>query len=327
MDFPLVSIITPSYNQAEYLEATIQSVLAQKYPNLEYIIADGGSNDGSVEIIKKYADQLSWWVSEKDAGQADAINKGFGRARGEFIAWLNSDDLYLPGAISEAVAEFQLDPDLGMVFGDALTIDPDGVPLNKLAFGDWSLTDLMRFRIICQPAVFTRSTVLASAGFLDKNFHYMLDHHLWLRIANRGRMKYIPKLWAAARYHPAAKNVSLAPKFSLETYRVLTWMSEQPDFVEGVKADQRRITGGAHRLAARYYLDGGEKRMALKTYIKAFFYWPSYTLKHWHRFLFTIMSLISFGKFDHWVSSFFQRKLPKLEDTKLKNWPGINIKV
>ncbi len=107
---PLVSIITPSYNQVQYLEDTIQSVIQQDYPNIEYIVVDGGSTDGSLEVIERYKNKLAWWVSEPDQGQADAINKGFRKASGEIIAWLNSDDLYLPGAISSAVELFQENP-------------------------------------------------------------------------------------------------------------------------------------------------------------------------------------------------------------------------
>lgn len=325
MPLPLVSIITPSYNQADYIEDTIRSVLAQEYPNLEYIIVDGGSTDGSEEIIEKYTDQLSWWVSEPDNGQADAINKGFRRARGEVVAWLNSDDLYLPGAISEAVAALQANPDLGMVFGDAITIDPPGSPINKLVFGNWGLPDLMRFHIICQPAVFMRRSALEQAESLNENFHYMLDHHLWLRIASYGQIKHVSRLWAAARHHPAAKNVSLAPKFSLETYHVLEWMKADPDLGPKFKADQQRIKGGAHRLAARYYLDGGQSWKAFKTYMRALFHWPSYAIKHWHRIVYAILSLISFGKLDHWASDFSHRQPPEMGDLNLHSWPGLNL--
>lgn len=127
---PLVSIITPSYNQADFLRYTLRSVLAQDYPAIEYIVVDGGSNDGSREIIQEYSPELAWWVSEKNSGQAEAIHKGMVRARGNIVAWLNSDDIYLPGTVSEAVNAFRASPHTNMVFGDAITIDAQGRPLN-----------------------------------------------------------------------------------------------------------------------------------------------------------------------------------------------------
>ena len=123
---PLVSIVTPSYNQARYLEYTIRSVMEQDYPNIEYIIVDGGSNDGSAEIIRRYSERLAWWVSEKDHGQTDAINKGFAHARGEILAWLNSDDTYEINAVREAVAFLREQPQVGLVYGDANFIDENG---------------------------------------------------------------------------------------------------------------------------------------------------------------------------------------------------------
>ena len=143
---PLVSIVTPSYNQAAYLRETMQSVLDQDYPNIEYLVVDGGSTDGSVEIIKEFESRLTWWCSEKDRGQAEAINKGLQRAKGEYIAWLNSDDLYLPGVISTVVALFTKHPDAAMVHGDVFAIDETGRVTNRISYGDWGLEGLMQFR-------------------------------------------------------------------------------------------------------------------------------------------------------------------------------------
>ncbi|MEE8356059.1 MAG: glycosyltransferase, partial [Anaerolineales bacterium] len=146
---PLVSIITPSFNQVDFLEYTIQSVLKQDYLNLEYGIVDGVSTDGSLDILKKYDSQLSWWISESDQGQAQAINKGITRSKGNIVAWINSDDIYLPNAIEQAVQALE-DKNIDLVFGDAITIDEKGHPLNELIFGNWDLPDLLRFRVICQ---------------------------------------------------------------------------------------------------------------------------------------------------------------------------------
>ncbi len=289
---PLVSIITPSYNQAAYLEQTLRSVLDQDYKPIEYLVVDGASTDGSPEIIQRYADRLAWWVSERDAGQAEAINKGLRRAQGEIVAWLNSDDMYLPGAIAQAAAALGADSSLGMVFGDALTIDPQGEALNRLSFGDWGLAELLRFRIICQPAVFLRRAVLEQAGPLDPNYHFMLDHHLWLRMARLAPVRHVPAVWAAARHHPGAKNVAQAPGFARETLRLLEWLQAQPDLALRLQADRRRIEAGAYRLEARYLLDGSQPGPALRSYGKALVRDAGYTLQHAHRIFYALLSLV-----------------------------------
>ncbi|MBE0687714.1 MAG: glycosyltransferase, partial [Anaerolineaceae bacterium] len=154
MNKPLISIITPSYNQSDYLEKAMVSVLNQDYPNLEYIIVDGNSTDGSQDIIKKYANRLAWWVSEKDNGQADAFNKGLMHAGGKYIGWLNSDDLYLDGVVSEAIELLESNPEIVFVFGDVQSINEIGEIINIMKYGNWSLVDLMQFKMIGQPAVF-----------------------------------------------------------------------------------------------------------------------------------------------------------------------------
>jgi glycosyltransferase involved in cell wall biosynthesis len=288
----LVSIITPSYNQAAFLDEAIQSVLGQEGVPVEYLIVDGGSTDGSVEIIRKYADRLAWWVSERDAGQAEAINKGLQRAKGEIVAWLNSDDLYLPGAIARAVTAFEAHPETSLVFGDAVTIDPAGRQIGRLAFGDWGLDELMGFRIICQPAVLMRRTILEQAGYLDPSYHYLLDHQLWLRIARLSPICHVPQVWAQARHHPGAKNVAQPEGFSRETLRLLAWMETQPDLASRLAANRRRIEAGAYRLSARYLLDGGKPGGALRDYGRALMRNPGYALQHWHRMLYAVLSLL-----------------------------------
>jgi len=290
-----VSIITPSYNQAAFLEMTILSVLGQNYSDLEYIIVDGGSTDGSIEIIKKYTDRLAWWVAEPDDGQADAINKGFHRATGEVVAWLNSDDLYAPGAIARAVALLDKYPDVGMVYGNAVTFDQDGIPLNDLIFDDWGLAGLMAFKIICQPSVFMRSSVLEQAGYLDTAYHLLLDHELWLRMAQIASIRHIPEVWAFARHHDDAKNVAQAAGFGQEAYRILAWLKIQPDLALIMEKNRKSIVAAAHRFNARYLLDGGQAWAAIKSYGRSLWLHPTTALKEWHRIIFAILSVFGLG--------------------------------
>lgn len=299
----LVSIITPSYNQAVFLEKTMQSVFEQDYQPVEYMVVDGGSNDNSLEIIHRHRDRLAWWVSERDSGQAEAINKGFARAKGKYIGWLNSDDLYLPGSISAAVAVLEAEPRVGMVFGDAITIDASGNPLKPLVFGEWSLLDLMGFRIICQPAVFMRRAVLEQAGPLDMSYQYLLDHQLWIRMARLAPIRHIPSAWAAARHHPEAKNVAHADGFGQEAFRILEWMQSQPDLAHQVRAHRRRIEAGAYRLSARYLLDGGLPAPALRAYAHALWLSPAFALQHWRRMAYALACLLGGKKLASWASN------------------------
>lgn len=288
---PRVTIVTPSFNQVDFLEETIRSVLSQEYPNLEYFIIDGGSTDGSVELIQRYANRLAGWVSEKDRGQADAINKGFSRATGEIVAWLNSDDLYRPGAVHAAVSVLQAHPEYGMVYGDVISINGAGEPFNVMRFGDWGLDELMQFNIISQPGVFMRREALEQAGPLDLNYHYMLDHHLWLRLAQAAPVHYVPDQWAAARFHAAAKNVAQTAGFSQEALRLADWIARQPGLADRYHRLHRRVLAGAYRMSGRYLLDGGQPGPALRSYLHSLWFSPPVALPETRRMLFAFASL------------------------------------
>jgi glycosyltransferase involved in cell wall biosynthesis len=218
---PLVTIVTPSYNQAPFLEATIRSVLEQDYTNIEYIIIDGGSTDGSLDIIKKYADRLAFWSSEKDRGQTDAINKGFARATGEILAWINSDDTYEPGAVREAVMEMLAHPEMGLVYGDANFIDDHGRVIGRFPAAQ---TDYLRLRRgyvhIPQQAAYFRRDVWKQVGPLDPSFFFAMDYDLWVRIAKLAPLQYTRKVWANFRLHGDSKTMAANDRCWPEMIRV-----------------------------------------------------------------------------------------------------------
>lgn len=206
----LVSIITPSFNQSRYLETTIRSVLEQNCPSIEYLIADGGSTDGSADIIRRYADKLAWWTSEKDKGQTDALNKGFSHAKGEILAWLNSDDTYEPGAVAAAVKYLTEHPEIGMVYADTNFIDENGRVIGRFPAAQ---TDYRRLREgyvhVPQQAAFFRADLWRQVGPLDPDFYFAMDYDLWTRLAKLAPFAYLPgQIWANFRLHTSGKTIA-----------------------------------------------------------------------------------------------------------------------
>ena len=291
----LVSIITPSFNQAAYLEQTILSVLQQDHPRIEYIVIDGASTDTSVDIIRKYESKLFYWVSEKDHGQAEAINKGFARATGEIVAWLNSDDYYLTGTVSSAVRIFEENPDVVLAYGNMLAVDEHGVTFNTLNYKQLTLEDLLCFQIIGQPAVFMRRSALKDLK-LDSTFHFLLDHYLWIHIAQRGKILHIDQTWAAARYHAEAKNRAKAAEFGREAFQILENIKRDADLAPILEKVDRRARASAHRVDARYLLDGGQPAAALFAWVRALFIHPPTALARMNILASAILNLIGLGK-------------------------------
>jgi glycosyltransferase involved in cell wall biosynthesis len=217
----LVSIITPSYNQADFLEATIQSVLSQDYPNIEYIVIDGESTDGSQDIIQRYASRLAYWVSEKDKGQTDALNKGFARAHGDVYAWLNSDDTYQPGAVREAVEFLQAHPDMGMAYGNANYINAKSKVIGQFPAAQTNYRLLRRGYVhIPQQSSFFRGDLWKSVGPLDPSFYFAMDYDLWVRIAAVAPVIYVHRIWANFRLHSNAKTVTADERCWSEMLRI-----------------------------------------------------------------------------------------------------------
>jgi len=210
-NLPKITVVTPSYNQSKFLEKTILSVLNQNYPDLEYIIMDGGSTDDSVEIIKKYEKYLAYWQSKPDKGQSDAIHQGFEMATGDILAWLNSDDVYLPGALSFVGSYFHKHPNVDVIYGNYLNIDKNdnvlretkGVPFNRLAF-------IMNCISWHQASIFWRKNIYSSNTVLDIEEHYIMDYDLWFQFIRSGaKFKYVNKTLSCFRDYPGTKTASI----------------------------------------------------------------------------------------------------------------------
>ena len=210
---PLVSVVTPSYNQGHFIEENILSVKSQDYPNLEHIIIDGGSTDGTVEILRRYEGTYNLrWVSESDEGHADAVNKGFAIAKGEIIGWLNSDDVYFDrGTVSAVVEAFQKHPEADIIYGDCAYIWEDGTILRVQCVPGFRYSRLLRGCFLEQPAVFFRRHVVEKYK-LDKRLKVAIDYEYWLRIGRQYRFVHIPRILAADRNHRSRISVAQVDK-------------------------------------------------------------------------------------------------------------------
>jgi hypothetical protein len=209
------------------------------------------------------------------------------------VAWLNSDDLYYPGAVQAAVEALAANPQTSFVFSDVESIDDAGKPFHRMRYGHWGLADLMRFRIIGQPAVFLRRTYLAQTGLLDPSYHYLLDHHLWLRLAALAEPVYVPgELWAAARMHAGAKNMAQAAGFAPEALQLAKWILQDPHFEPLASQMERQIWAGAYRLAGFYLMESGQAGKALSAYARSFWRAPDIALQDWKRILSTFASVL-----------------------------------
>jgi glycosyltransferase involved in cell wall biosynthesis len=217
LTLPSISIVTPSFNQAEFIERTLDSVLSQSYPNLEYMVVDGGSTDGSIEIIRKYEKYLSWWVSEPDRGQAHAINKGLIRARGDWVGWQNSDDVYLPGALKLAAQTMSRQSSRGVVAGGLHLIDASGRLLRELRYVTPTWRSMRaEGMVIANQSSWWRRDLHATVGLLKESLVCSFDYDWYLRLLRHTKVAYIDRALGAIRMHAATKSVILAPQHTKE---------------------------------------------------------------------------------------------------------------
>jgi len=217
---PLVTIVTPSFNQGKFIRETIDSVLAQDYPRIEYLIIDGGSTDETLDILKEYGEKIRW-ISEKDNGQAEAINKGWKMGKGEILAWLNSDDTYLPGAVRKAVDFLCANKEFIMVYGEGWHIDESGNIIERYPTEPFNFNKLAETCYICQPTVFIRREALEQVGFLDESLNYCMDYDYWIRIGKKHRIGYINEFLANSRLHAGTKTFRQRANVQKEAIQIL----------------------------------------------------------------------------------------------------------
>ena len=273
VEAPLVSIVTPSFNQARFLEETIRSVLEQDYPRIEYAVVDGGSSDGSVEIIERYADRLAWWVSEPDGGQPEAINTGFARSGGVLMGFLNSDDTLLPGAVSRLVAALAEDPDALVAYGDVRFVDEDGETVRDGTPRVWDAGEMARCGSgsVLQPASLWRRAAWDLAGPMDERFQYVFDTLFFLCVAARGGgAAYVPEQLATYRVHPESKSARMSElPHADECIRVADEFFRDPALPAQLRPHARAARAAYYRRAALALYNAGEVSRARSAFLRS----------------------------------------------------------
>jgi glycosyltransferase involved in cell wall biosynthesis len=228
-NWPRISVITPSFNQAAFLERTILSVLEQGYPNLEYIVIDGGSMDGSVDVIRKYESRLAFWVSEADQGQAHAINKGLQRTSGEWVGWQNSDDIYYPGCFSSLVRAARLVPKADLIIGDMNLVDKNDRVLHQLKYVRPTYRSMLaEGMVMTNQAAFWRRSVHEEIGYLDESLDCGFDYDWFLRLLQHRRAYHVSETWGGLRMHEETKTSTQQEIFQIEYERILRGRKVSP---------------------------------------------------------------------------------------------------
>jgi glycosyltransferase involved in cell wall biosynthesis len=263
---PLFSIVIPSYNQASFLEECIRSALEQSYPRREVIVIDGGSTDGSLEILQMYKSRLAYWISEPDRGQAHAVNKGWARAKGDVLGWLNSDDRLEGGALQLAAEAFAGNPQASLIYGDVREVDPQGRPVALKPMAGFGLHSLLLGKNMGQPGVFVSRRTYEALGGLEESLHYALDFEYFLRAwtAFPESGVYLREVLASSRVWELAKTIRKGGEFGAEYRNVLEKYFAQTDLPPEIRALRRRALGrSVYFRQARLFLQGGNWAGAL----------------------------------------------------------------
>jgi glycosyltransferase involved in cell wall biosynthesis len=262
-----VSIITPSFNQAQFLEQTILSILNQSFADIEYIVIDGGSTDGSVEIIEKYRDRLAYWHSRKDRGHWDAVRQGFEKATGDILHFLNSDDLLIEGAVERVVQAFQTHPKAGVVYGKAKFIDADGADIQDYPSEEFDIARVFRTwsNPVSQPTAFLRKQIFEKYGSPDEDWPFCADFEYWIRISSETTFHYLQEYLACMRIHSATKTARNESVQAEELIQLCNKWIPTTRFAESGVAPEEAVKG-AYLCASMHFRRSGAKRKALQSY-------------------------------------------------------------
>jgi len=267
---PLVSIVTASYNSAKYIEQAIRSVAVQDYPHIEHIVVDGGSSDGTLEILQRYNGRVDW-ISEPDSGQSDALNKGWLRARGQVLGWLDADNVYEPTAVREAVEVLMRDQAAGMVYAGVRDVDEAGRVVREYMPPEFTLRGFLlfhEFNFIPPSSVFMRRETLERAGSLDMELHYTMDFDLWLRMGLAAPIRRAERFWSRFLLRDTSKTGSKMDKFGWDILRVMEKLFARDDLPDEVRRAQRRIRARLYQHAADRICTA-DMRTARRYYLRA----------------------------------------------------------
>lgn len=297
--WPRVSLVTPSLNQARYIEDAILSVLHQGYPDLEYFVMDGGSTDGTRQVLEAYGPRLTYWESLPDRGQAHAINKGWRRATGEYLWWLNADDLLMPGCLFTAVAYLEAHPETDLVFGDHLRVTSEGRLMDIHSYPPF---DFVSFELerpdVSQPGALMRATVLGRVGYLDEDLHFLMDLDYWRRMALAGcRLDHVDVPLAMFRIYDEAKTLAGSPRAAEERAILNERLFGDPRLPQPIRQNRARVTSLMHLYCARTLVLCGEYSAALGHVRRSVrtWAWQLLSRRFWHQAVLALLGL-TFGR-------------------------------
>ena len=288
---PTVTVVTPAYNQAEFLRDTIESVLRQDYPNIEHVVLDDGSTDDTPKILAEYGDRVRW-ETHTNMGQTATINKGWSMTSGEIITWLNSDDTFYGTAyVREAVELLVSRPDLGIIFGDSMFTEADGTELGPTRpIVDFTYEKMVRTceNFISQPSAFIRREVIEKVGDLDPKYYYFMDWDLWIRAGIYFGIEHVDKIWSTYRLHAESKTVAQSRKAAPELEYLYKKFFSREDVPDHIRAIEKEAMMNMCFTSGGYYLTGGDVANATQMAKKAFEYNPAgrYQLANIHKYLY-----------------------------------------